>query len=134
VIVDWFLATAAWLTGCTLSFDSAVRMDYRQHGANMVRTIAPFTSTQVRRDTQHVREHFRLLRGRPTEGCIPARLAEVASATADVELFYQQVVLHETKLQSYVQRLNHMNPDPLWWSSVAHPALRQMWSEGKIEK
>ncbi len=34
VLVDWFLATRAWLLGARLTFDHVPRMDYRQHSTN----------------------------------------------------------------------------------------------------
>ena len=32
-------------------------------------------------------------------------------------------------LERYVEALNALHPPPLWWSCVAYPALRHMWSQ-----
>lgn len=129
VLVDWFLSTKAWLVGATLSFDPVARMDYRQHGANMAKVRAPFDSNQVARDAERVRQHFQMIVSRPLEGSIPERLAEIEGAAADVELFYRQVVLQPKHLESYVRKLNKLDPAPLWWSCVAHPSLNEMWTQ-----
>ena len=128
-LVDWFMATRAWLYGARLTFDAVVRMDYRQHGANMARTIPPFTLGQVIRDTERVRQHFQILRTLAMGDCLPDRLAALELATVDVEAFYQHVVLEPARLDRYVQALKALEMPPLWWSCVAHPSLKEMWSE-----
>jgi hypothetical protein len=52
--VDWFLATRAWLLGATIEADPVVRMDYRQHGANMASVRPPFDEARVRVDADRV--------------------------------------------------------------------------------
>jgi hypothetical protein len=128
-LVDWFLATRAWLYGARLAFDAAVRMDYRQHGANMARVIPPFTLDQVIRDTERVRQHFQILRATAMRDCMAGRLAGLELVAADVEAFYRDVVLQPAHLDSYVQALKALEMPPLWWSCVAHPSLKKMWSE-----
>jgi hypothetical protein len=32
-------------------------------------------------------------------------------------------------LECYVEALNALHQPPLWWSSVAHPALGKMWRQ-----
>ena len=54
VLVDWYLATRAWLFGARLAFGDRVEMDYRQHGANMARVRGPFPAAQVAEDTERV--------------------------------------------------------------------------------
>jgi hypothetical protein len=127
VLVDWFLSTKAWLVGARLAFDPVARMDYRQHGANMAKVRAPFNSNQVARDAERVREHFQLIFSQPLGGSIPERLAKIEGVSADVELFYREVVLQPKQLESYVRKLNTLDPAPLWWSCVAHPSLNEMW-------
>ena len=68
VLVDWFLATKAWLYDAKLSFDNVVRMKYRQHSANMVRIRPPFSWGQVIQDTERVRQHFQIIHNDPMRG------------------------------------------------------------------
>lgn len=126
-LVDWFLATKAWLYGARLSFDDIVRMDYRQHGENMARVRPPFSGHQITRDTQRVLHHFQIVRASFTSGVMAGRLAELEGVATDVELFFGDIVLRPTRLESYAQALNDLEPAPLWWSCVAHPSLQQMW-------
>jgi hypothetical protein len=132
VLVDWFLATKAWLYGARIDFDSVIRMDYRQHGANMVRVRSPFSRDEIIRDTERVRQHFQIIRAIPMSEAMSGRLAEVEQVTADVEEFYNKIVLQPIQLERYVHRLNALNLIPLWWSCVANPSLQQMWKYKEI--
>jgi len=127
VLVDWFLATRAWLMEATLAFDPVVRMDYRQHGTNMAPIRFPFDANQVTRDTMKVREHYRLLQSSPMENALPDRWAHLQAVAADVQLFFEEVVSQPEKLESYVRNLNTMEPKAVWWWDVAQPALQWMW-------
>jgi hypothetical protein len=129
VLVDWFLATKAWLYGARMVFDPVVRMDYRQHGSNMARVRPPFSLNQVVRDTERVRQHFQILLTAQKKDFIDDRLAELEQVACDVEMFYQNVILQPAQLEHYIQALNELNPAPLWWSCVAHPSLRQIWMQ-----
>ena len=130
-LVDWYLVTRAWLCGARLDFDPVARMDYRQHGANMARTRLPFSPDRVRSDTELVRRHFQILGDHPLAGALPDRLARVREVTADIESFYRRVALDEDNLERYVMALNAAAPAPLWWSCVAYPALRHLWTTRK---
>ena len=99
VLVDWLLATRAWLFGARLTFDSAVRMDYRQHGANMARTLSPYSAEQVVQDTDRVRHHFRILCTSPMAGVVAERFASVERVAIDIETFYEQVVRQPMQLK-----------------------------------
>jgi hypothetical protein len=128
ILVDWFLATRAWLYGARIAFDPIVRMDYRQHDANMARVMPPFTRSQIIRDTERVRHHFQIVRAASLGDYVPVRLAAFERMATDIESFYQHVVLQSRQLERYVQALNAMELEPLWWSSVANPLLGDMWN------
>jgi len=128
-LVDWFLATNAWLIGATLAFDPIVRMEYRQHGANMAPIRFPFDANQVIRDTKKVREHYYLLQASLMENVLPDRWAEVQEVAADVQLFFEQVVSQPKKLEDYLRNLNTLEPPAVWWWDVAQPALQWMWKD-----
>jgi hypothetical protein len=128
VLVDWYLATRAWLLGAKLSFDRVPRMDYRQHAANTARVRFPFSQDQIVSDTKLVRQHFNLLLAEPIADYVAERYAALRNVAKDVEAFHDHVVLHPVKLDGYVEVLNVAQPASLWWSCVAYPAFRQMWS------
>mgnify|MGYP001243329255 CR=1 FL=1 len=128
VLVDWLLAARAWLYGARLAFDGETRMDYRQHGSNMVRVKPPFSGDQVVKDTECVRRHFRVLRGAPLPGAIAERLDETDRAAAEVEAFHERVVLRPDVLERYVHALDSLEPEIVWWWSVANPALKHLWT------
>jgi hypothetical protein len=128
VLVDWLLATRAWLLGAKLAFDRVPRMDYRQYPANTARVRLPFSRAQVVSDTALVRQHFRFVLAEPTSNYVEERYAALRRVAKEVEEFHQQVLLHPAKLDRYVEALNALQPAPLWWSCVAHSALGQMWS------
>jgi len=127
VLVDWFLATQAWLMGARLAFDPVARMDYRQRGANMARVRFPVGQEQVVGDTELVRQHFQHVLAVKSADFLPRRLARVKRVASNVESFRECIVQDPCQLRRYVEALNLLNPAPIWWSSVAHPALESMW-------
>jgi hypothetical protein len=127
VLVDWFLATQAWLMGARLAFDPVARMDYRQHGANMARVRFPVGQEQVVRDTELVRQHFHHVLAVKSADFLPHRLAQVEQVASNVESFKECIVRDPYQLRRYVEALNLLKPAPIWWSSVAHPGLESMW-------
>lgn len=129
VLIDWLVATKAWLKGATLTFDRVVRMDYRQYGANMAPICFPYETEQVIRDTRKVLKHYQLLLASPVEHGLPERRAQVEEAAADVQLFFDEVVSHPEALRNYVRNLNSLEPQVVWWWDVAQPALQWMWKE-----
>jgi hypothetical protein len=131
VLVDWFLATRAWLCGARMGFDAIPRMDYRQHSTNMVRFRPPFSIQQVMKDSYRVLHHFQTVRSVTLEGAIPELLAVLKQTEADITVFYRKIVLQPHLLEQYVHALNALSLEPLWWSSIANPALQHMWSEKK---
>jgi len=126
-LVDWYLATRAWLLGAELEFEDIIRMDYRQHGTNMTQVRPPFCQQQIVSDCERVRHHYHVLRTTPLAGARAERLTTIESVASDVEEFYYNIVLNPTMLDHYVEALNKLELVPLWWSSVAHPALQHMW-------
>ena len=128
VFVDWYLATRAWLMGAKLAFDDVARMDYRQHDANMVRVSPPFTSKQITYDTERVRQHFQLLLTVSTKEYKADRLSELMRVRNDIDTFHQEIILQPRQLERYVHDLNELDLAPVWWSWIAHPSLRQMWT------
>jgi hypothetical protein len=132
VLVDWFLATRAWLLGARLAFDPVPRMDYRQHSANTARVRSPFTREQILSDTALVRRHFELLLDEPRPDFVAGRDDAMRRVSADVEEFHRRIVCDPAQFDEYVQALNALQLAPLWWSTVAHPALADMWSARKF--
>jgi hypothetical protein len=129
ILVDWFLATRAWLLGAKSSFDRAPRMDYRQHPANTAWVRLPFCCERIVSDTALVRQHYRLLLAAPAENYLEDRHARVKELARDVEEFHQRVVLNPARLNEYVRDLNSLNPPLLWWTCVAYPVLKYLWRE-----
>jgi hypothetical protein len=128
-LIDWFMATKAWLLGARLAFDPVVRMDYRQHGANTAPIRFPFDADRVILDTKKVREHFHLLQASPMENVLPDRWAQVDQVAEDIQIFFEQVVSQPKNLENYVRNLNTLEPQVVWWWDVAQPALQWMWKD-----
>jgi hypothetical protein len=133
LLVDWFLATRAWLLGARLAFDRVPRMDYRQHANNTARLRFPIVVDQVISDTALVIQHLKLVLAEPRPEFLADRLAVLTSLSAEIEQFHKEVVLHGRRLKDYVRALNRLRPAPLWWSSVANPALKHMWKSRDLE-
>lgn len=128
VLVDWFLATRAWLLGARLTFDHVSRMAYRQHPGNTARVRSPFTPDQLVSDTALVRQHFELVLAEPRCDFRADRTALLQRVSAEIKTFHQRIIPDAGRLNNYVQALNDLHLDPLWWATVANPALEHMWS------
>lgn len=128
-LVDWFIASRAWLMGARIGFDTIVRMDYRQHGENTAPIRFPYDTDQVIRDTKRVIEHFHLLQATPTEGVLPDRWAQVQEAASEVQRFSERILAQPDKLKEYVRNLNALDRKVIWWWDVAQPALRSLWKD-----
>lgn len=127
LLVDWFLVSQAWLYSARLQFDPRVDMLYRQHGRSSARIRPPYTSAQVRRDTEKVCLHFDLVRANFRSDQDQARQQELVRVAEDVERFRDSVVGSASNLDTYVMHLNQSRCGSYWWESVAYPELRQMW-------
>lgn len=127
VLVDWLLATRAWLAGAALGFDATPRMSYRQHAANTARVLPPFDAGDVLLATERVLAHYRLVlddgRAQPVE-----RRRELEAARDRVRRFHAAVSASSERLERYLSALHRLPPRYVWWWAVAHPELEETWS------
>jgi hypothetical protein len=128
ILVDWYIATMAWLRGDDLAFDRSVRMDYRQHEDSTLSVLPPFTPEDIRIATDVVQNHFkRVLQNLPSEP-ISDRLEVLRRAWKRINSFADQISDVQW-LRSYTRHLNQIAPTPLWWACVAHPSLDSLWKK-----
>ena len=130
VLVDWYLATRAWLVGAELSFDHYVRMKYRQYDANTARVRLPFRPDQILSDSLLVRRHFQLvLASGGQEHFLPGRWAEFLRVARDIEQFERYINRSQANLNAYLESLNRAVKQPIWWTSVAYSPLAHIWKQ-----
>ena len=127
VLYDWLLATRAWAAGASMAFDRVPRMTYRQHGANIAGVLPPFSAAYVARACALVLAHyeFALDPGWPMDR---ARRDELAGAQARARRFRAGALSSPARLERYVDALNALEPEYVWWWPVAHPDLEELWS------
>jgi hypothetical protein len=126
-LIDWFVATQAWLLGAKLSFDPTPRMYYRRHEANTAPALGPFASDRIIRDTRLVLEHFELASSGAMSGH-GRRSDELNALRSEVATFSDRVIADPAALDAYALALNALTLPPVWWTSVAHPALSHLWN------
>ena len=132
VLVDWYIATRAWLFGAELSFDHNVGMKYRQYGRNTARVRLPFWPDQVLSDSLLVRKHFQLLLASGSqEHFLPGRWVELLRVVRDLEQFERYINQSPANLTAYLDSLNRAVKRPIWWTSVAYSPLAHMWKQEK---
>jgi hypothetical protein len=132
VLVDWYIATRAWLFGAELSFDHSVRMKYRQYDANTARVRLPFWPDQILSDSMLVRKHFQLvLASGGQDHFLPGRWAEFLHVARDIEQFERYIHQSSANLNAYLDSLNRAVKQPIWWTSVAYSPLAHMWKQEK---
>lgn len=128
VHLDWLMATRAWVQGRRLSFDRTPRMDYRQRAVSAMTNQPPFSLEQVQQDAHRARDHFRLLLANLLPDAVPERLEKIKRVADSVERFCERVVARPEQLRLYVRQLNKLDLAPVWWISVAHPELADLWT------
>ena len=132
VLVDWYIATRAWLFGAELSFDNSVRMKYRQYDANTARVRLPFWPDQILSDSILVRKHFQLvLASGGQDHFLPGRWAELLRVARDFEQFERYINQSPANLEAYLDSLNRVVKQPIWWTSVAYSPLAHLWKQEK---
>ncbi len=125
-LVDWYLATAAWVQGAHMEFDIVPRMRYRQHGGNMARVVPPFTPDYLERATTLVSLHHQAV-SRVQSVTGPLR-APMERAAERVRAFRRWTSTSPGALASYSAALHELPTVHAWWWCVAHPDLEVMWS------
>jgi hypothetical protein len=126
VLVDWYLATRAWALGARMTFDPICRMAYRQHDNNTARVLPPFTPRQIAAASRIVLHHYDIvLAGVPELN--QRQREELEAARWWVRSFQRVTTTSPQILKQYVQALNQLPAQHLWWTCVAHPALENIW-------
>ena len=126
VAYDWLLASRAYALGARLSFDDTARVGYRQYSRNTARVLPPFDAETVRLATARVMEHHRYMldEGWPVP---PPFRAELEEARQRVTRF-AAAIADSALLERYLAALNRLTPWFVWWWSVAHPELEDVWN------
>lgn len=127
IALDWLLATRAWGRHARITFDRNIRMRYRQYGENIARVMPPFTGNQILKATEVVLRHYRTATVDAFNFSAERRqaLQEVAGR---VEKFKGAITSSQSVFETYLEALNHLPPHRLWWLSVAHPELEEIWN------
>lgn len=127
VLVDWFLVTRAWTLAGRLDFDFTCRMAYRQHSHNTAPLVPPFTPQRVTLATKLVLDHYTLVLEKVPE-LQPQHRAELEAARNRAKAFYMSIEGSPDILRQYVQALNKLPTNHMWWACVAHPQLQDIWT------
>ena len=126
VLIDWFLAIKAWLSGAKIAFDPVCHMFYRQHNQNIACTVQPFSSEQILKSTKLVLDHYGLI----FKYILPFQheyLALFEKARTEINGFFIAVNEDRQLLEKYVSALNQLPQTHIWWSCVANPQLEEIW-------
>jgi len=134
VLIDWYLATQAWLKGRNLLFDRDVRMQYRQHEGGTVALLPPFTPGQIREATRIVRQHFQVMMENPLDESGGERWNLLVQAARRIQAFADRALASPEWLDRYTEHLNQLEPLPLWWACVAHPKLEPLWTKSSLSE
>lgn len=127
---DWYLVTRAWGLGARLAFDPEPRMAYRQHGENIARVLPPFDAAEVLRAARLVLRHYDTLAtdAPGTPAFDPHRRDMLLAVRDRVRAFLAAMEATPAGLSRYVQALNRLEPEHVWWWHVAHPDLETTWN------
>jgi hypothetical protein len=124
-LIDWYLVTRAWYSDARLGFDYAPHMYYRRHGNNTAGVLAPFSEAQILRATRLVLAHYEFVLDVPAVS--RAKPESVDAARKRAKLFHQVITTSPERLAEYKRALNALEPNYIWWWSVANPELEDLW-------
>lgn len=125
-LVDWYLATKAWLGGAEMAADPVCGMAYRQHGNNTARVVYPFSPEDILEATGIVLQHYDLILAHilPKH---PEHQPRFLQRRAEVAEFYEVMTYKPWSLDRYTEALNRRKIEYAWWACVAHPSLENLW-------
>jgi hypothetical protein len=127
VLTDWLLASRALALGARLAWDDAPRMGYRQYANNCARVVPPFTAQGVLTAAALVAQHYRLLLDGAWDWPKGTR-APFEAARGRAQAFLAAMRASPECLDRYVAALNRLPPKYVWWWTVAHPDLEDLWT------
>jgi hypothetical protein len=127
LLIDWLLVTRAWAQGARLGFDRTARMAYRQYTDNIARVLPPFAPQDVLRATERVLTHYRCVLTAEGPGLPLDRRRPIEAARDRARRFHDSVSRSSARLGAYVEALNALTPQYVWWWAVAHPDLETIW-------
>jgi hypothetical protein len=126
VAFDWLIAARARVLDGRLWFDRTPHMAYRQYGGNTAKVLPPFTADVVRGATARVLEHHRFMVS--ASWPLPAAIRrDTERELARVERF-AAAIDSPARLDNYLAALNRLATWYVWWWSVAHPDLEELWN------
>lgn len=127
ILVDWFLATAAWVAGASMTFDFSPRMFYRQHEENLADVLPPYSYAQLKNGTNMVLSHYGYVLDCINMNNEHRKLLEMARANA--RRFREVIINIPEQATIYLQKLNECRQIYVWWDFVANPMLEEMWKQ-----
>lgn len=125
VMLDWFMATKAWLLGARIKTTAKQLMQYRQHPENTARVVPPFTKEQVLKAGNLVELHYSLLQTHILQ-FFCEKAEPFITANDNLKIFMDSMESPDI-LDNYVKNLNKLEEKHIWWSWIAHPKLEKIW-------
>jgi hypothetical protein len=126
-LMDWLLAVRSLALGARMRFDPVPGMWYRQYGANTAVVLPPISPEQLLRATELVRRHYEAVLG--ASWPLPALLeGQLNIAATRVKAFQGSVTRSKALLRAYLDAVNRLEVQYVWWWYVAHPKLEGLWN------
>jgi hypothetical protein len=117
-LMDWQVATKAWLLGARLGFDATPRMLYRQHPKNAAGVLGPFTPDRLRADIPRVLRHYRFVLESDRDDAIPDRWQAVVDVEARLAGYWAAVQDRPELVDGYESSRDANTSVPMWWEWV----------------
>ncbi len=125
-LVDWYLATKAWLDGARMAVDHACGMAYRQHENNLARVTYPFSPENILNAAKMVLLHYDIVLENLMDQH-PAYSRQFGQRRNEVADFCQAMKNDSRLLRRYADAFNKSGIEYAWWACVAHPDLESVW-------
>lgn len=120
-LIDWYLASRAWLLNARIHYDERCLMAYRQYANNIARILPPFTEQGLSKAFSLVLTHYETLRPYALENT--HALSALDEAVTTVAQNQQRFENDSHWRTAYLQYLNETTKTPwLWWHYLTQPA------------
>lgn len=124
-ILDWYLATKAWILGASFQFDRIPRMNYRQYGNNIAKVIPPFSGKYISFIVELLIDHYNQIINIPNMQKKYYKM--FLSQIKDLSNFKVYVINDKDTFKKYLDQLNSMQKSHIWWDFIMDPELDYLW-------
>lgn len=128
-LIDWYLATLAWLNNYNIGYDPFPQMLYRQYEGSISCVSPPFRKNQILHASELMIQHYNIIMKYSAGDMLSCLSEDILLKAKDRIEKFKFIMSHDfDALEQYTNALNTMPAINSWWYYVAHPQLENIWN------